>query len=75
MTTFKRGDFVAIASVNGGRRIIRDSDRTVVETWAGRIVGPSGMGEGWWLVREVNPATGRPSGTPTAVPENEMSKP
>lgn len=73
MPTFKSGDLVVIVTVNGGRTIQRKREE---ETWAGKIFGPSAMGEGWWLVHRIDPATGRRrSGPPITVPETEMKQP
>lgn len=77
MTTFQAGDLVAILTINGGRAVYRERQR-VEEAWAGRIVGPSPIGEGWWLVRRIDPASGkiaRGRSRVVTVPESEMSKP
>lgn len=72
---FKVGDFVAVATTNGGR-IVQHERQRVVETWAARIIAPSVMGDGWWLVRAVDPATGHvlTGSRLTTVPESEMSR-
>lgn len=72
--TFNRGDLVAVLTKDRGERHLR---KHAEETWAARVIGPSVIGDGWWLVRKVDPATGRPgkgAGTFT-VPEHEMSRP
>lgn len=76
MNDFKAGDLVVIVTVNEGRPV-RNKRDAVEQTWAAKIIGPSPIGEGWWIVRAIDPATGKPTGwgAPRTVPEDEMKKP
>jgi hypothetical protein len=73
--SWKAGDLVAVVTVSDGASFTR---KPVTRSWAGKVIGPSVIGEGWWMVREINPSTGEPGrgrSRTLTVPEQEMHKP
>ena len=65
---WKRGDLVTVVTVNRGLPVWSKRQDTA-ESWAGKIVGPSLLGPGWWNVRRAD--TKGPGGV-YAVPDGEM---
>jgi hypothetical protein len=70
---FRAGQKVTVRTVDGGRlpRMVASQRPIRTEEWQGRVVGPSMIGAGWWLVRK---AGGR-GGITYTVPEREMRRP
>jgi len=67
---WKPGDLVTVTTVNRGLPVWRKR-QDVVKSWAGEIVGPSLVGQGWWNVRQLTP-TRRGRGGVFAVPVGEI---
>ena len=65
---WKPGDLITVATVNRGMPV-RSKRQNTMESWAGKIVGPSLLGSGWWNVRRAD-AKGR--GGVHAVPDGEI---
>ena len=62
------GDCVRVATVNRGLPVW-SKRQDVAQSWAGEIVGPSLVGEGWWNVRRQTPSGGA---YVFAVPDSEI---
>ena len=65
---WKPGDHVKVFTVNRGLPVWRKR-QDMAESWAGKIVGPSLLGPGWWNVRRAG-TKGR--GGVDAVPDGEI---
>lgn len=71
--TWKPGDLVVVVTVNRGLPppVRKSAKPAKVETWHGVVIGPSGLGPGWWNVRRDPPRGGR-GGSVFAVPDGEL---
>lgn len=71
--TFEAGAFVVVVTINDGIPVVRKAIET---RWPGRIIGPSPIGAGWWLVRKLgrDGELGKAGGVYT-VPESEIWEP
>jgi hypothetical protein len=68
---WKPGDLVTVVTVNRGLPV-RIKRHYAPESWAGEIVGPSLLGQGWWNVRKLTPKGRARGGIVYAVPDGEI---
>lgn len=72
---WKPGDIAVVVTVDRGLPSRPNGRKPPTEqAWAARLIGPSVLGQGWWLVHKLDAKTGKGAACYT-VPETEMHKP